>query len=52
MSTIKNDQILPYCHFNKNIKSVELVSSLQHCSSVYDDVTDFEMCGFHKNTEI
>ena len=30
MSTIKNDQILLYCHFNKIIKSLELVSSLKH----------------------
>ena len=22
------------------------------CSSAYDDVTDFEICGFHKNTKI
>ena len=22
------------------------------CSNVYDDVTDFAICGFHKNTKI
>ena len=22
------------------------------CGNVYDDVTDFEICGFHKNTKI
>ena len=30
MSTIKNGQILLYCHFNKIIKEPGVVSSLQH----------------------
>ena len=84
MSTMKNDQILLYCHFDKikgpgaknmlNIfhtayyyltkfhfdrtqDSKEIsISVTQQCqplrSNVYDDVTDFEICGFHKNKKV
>ena len=34
----QNPRIFPYYKCNFNL-----------CSNVYDDVTDFEICGFHKN---
>ena len=64
MSTIKNDQISLYCNFNKLVKEIgtsfqSLVLRQKHvrnvcqtAHNVYDDVTDFELCGSHKNTKI
>ena len=49
MSTIKNEQILLFCHFNKFIKEPGTsLSSLHYVS----DATNFEICGFHNNPDI
>ena len=50
-------QYLTEFHFDSTQDSKEISTSvtsiLQQClSDAYDDVTDFEICGFHKSTKI
>ena len=59
---IKNGQILPFntiiivYSFQHSAENMLEVFVIQHkytlYSNAYDDVTNFEICGFHKNTKI